>query len=998
MNKKLLTAICCILFFTTNAQFVTICDTVAGKKGTGKFQQLNLDSRAFLASDTNQIEIVSSAWTCNATGDPICNFRALFRYDLSQIPVNATIQSASLFLYAKTNALNGNLGNPMFGSANTSLLQKVIAPWNPAATGWNNQPLTTTSNQKTLPQSSSTVQNYVVDVKDFVQDWVNNPAGNYGMLLRLQTEQYYNSMIFNSGSAPDDKTPKLVICYEIPSPCSNGLQIRPANGVIDITGISGIPILNVQVRNSSGVIVFNQDFVNPPSTVSTTLLNPGNYTVKVTALTLNRSEICNREQNVNVKGNGTTPILTVADRSIDENAGSVNIQVVASAPSSVPVTVQYATANVTATAGQDYVQTTGTVTIPAYTDSWSFSVPITNDATPEPSETFSVALSNPVNAVIGDGDAIVTIIDDDQGQTGCDTVRFTGGQGNINITGLVAPIIMVQVSNSSWATIFSQIYYNSPGAVTVPNLPAGVYNVRVNFYTSGWQGICNKEAYVTVASSGLPTVSVNNYNFNEGAGTQTIQVCLSAPATQTVTVSYASENGTATAGQDYAAVSGSVTILPGETCKNISISITDDATIEQTESFKIVLSNAVNATLDNSKGTITIIDNDQQGVPCDNVSFSGQAGSILVSNVVAPVAMIQVSNSSWATVFSQVYNNINGNVTIPSLAAGQYQVRVYLYNANWTLICEKSAFVTVSGSGGTLPTISLSDLTVAENLGFANVQLSLSSPSTLPITVGVSTRNGSAQFGSDYNSNNFFLTIPAGQTRVSLTYQIIDDNIIESTEHFYVIITSPVNAVLGKDSAKVTITDDDQCPAGAICTTLPCGVSTVNLNSLYSVSNLPAGAAVSWHSGTPASDLNKLSGAQISSASAGTYYAAISVGNCYSSTITVIVLSQTCAGSTANRMAIQEETHVLGKSRVSVFPNPFSNTLRISFEGIKEEQVMISLMDLFGRQISSRMVTVKPGKNQVLLEGFPQLTPGNYLVRVASRDAVEVFKLIKQDR
>jgi hypothetical protein len=59
---------------------------------------------------------------------------------------------------------------------------------------------------------------------------------------------------------------------------------------------------------------------------------------------------------------------------------------------------------------------------------------------------------------------------------------------------------------------------------------------------------------------------------------------------------------------------------------------------------------------------------------------------------------------------------------------------------------------------------------------------------------------------------------------------------------------------------------------------------------------------------------------------------------------------------------------------------------------------MISLMDLFGRQISSRMVTVKPGKNQVLLEGFPQLTPGNYLVRVASRDAVEVFKLIKQDR
>lgn len=991
-----------MLFFSTCfsalGQTIIKCDTIYGDIASGKFKHLNLDSRNTLFSDSTQIEMVAGAWTCNATGSPTCNFRGLFRYELSQIPSNATITSANLYLYAKTNALNGNPGNPMFGSANTSLLQRVTSAWTVTETGWNNQPSTTTTNQKTLPQSVSTVQDYVVNVTDFVQGWVSNPSSNYGMLLRLQTEQYYNSMIFHSGSGPVEKRPGLIICYEYPSLCFNGPQIRPANGVIDITNISGIAMLNVQVRDTSGVTVYNQTFNNPPSTVSTSLVSPGNYTVKITVLTANGTEICNREQNVNVKGDGTTPVLTVADRSIDENAGLVNIQVVASAPSSVPVTVQYATSNITATAGQDYVQTSGTVTIPAYIDSWSFSIPITNDATPEPSETFSVTLSNPVNAVIGDGNAIVTIIDDDQGQTGCDTVRFVGGQGNINITGLVAPIIMVQVSNSSWATIFSQIYYNSPGAVTVPNLPAGVYNVRVNFYTSGWQGICNKEAYVTVASSGLPTVSVNNYNFNEGAGTQTIQVCLSAPATQTVTVSYASENGTATAGQDYAAVSGSVTILADETCKNISLNITDDANTEQTESFKIVLSNAVNATLDNSKGTITIIDNDQPGVPCDNVSFSGQAGSILVSNVVSPVAMIQVSNSSWATIFSQVYNNINGNVTIPSLAAGQYQVRVYLYNANWTLICEKSAFVTVSGSGGTLPTISLSDLTVAENLGFANVQLSLSSPSTLPITVGVSTRNGSAQFGSDYNSNNFFLTIPAGQTRVSLTYQIIDDNIIESTEHFYVIITSPVNAVLGKDSAKVTITDDDQCPAGAICTTLPCGVSTVNLNSLYSVSNLPAGAAVSWHSGTPASDLNKLSGAQISSASAGTYYAAISVGNCYSSTNTVIVLSQTCAGSAAGRIATEEEKHVPGKSRVSVFPNPFSNALRINFEGTKEELVMISLMDLFGRQISSRMVTVKPGKNQVLLEGFPQLTPGNYLVRVASRDAVEVFKLIKQDR
>jgi len=76
-----------------------------------------------------------------------------------------------------------------------------------------NQPTATSDNQKTLAQSTSNVQDYVVDVTDFVQDWVNHPETNYGMLLRLVTEQYYNSMVFNSGQAPDSLKPKLEICY-----------------------------------------------------------------------------------------------------------------------------------------------------------------------------------------------------------------------------------------------------------------------------------------------------------------------------------------------------------------------------------------------------------------------------------------------------------------------------------------------------------------------------------------------------------------------------------------------------------------------------------------------------------------------------------------------------------------------------------------------------------------------------------------------------------------
>jgi hypothetical protein len=205
------------------------CVSIKGDRTSGKFRQLVLDSNAPYAADSTQPEIVAAAWTCNSGGYPTCNLRGLFRYDVSSIPAGSVVTSAKLYLYAKTNNINGNYGNPTFGTANTSLLQKVTANWNMAGTGWANQPTATTTSQKTLAQSTSTAQNYVVDVTDFVQDWVNQPASNYGMLLRLQTETYYNSLIFNSGQALDSLKPRLEICYKTtppPTTCTNSVVIK----------------------------------------------------------------------------------------------------------------------------------------------------------------------------------------------------------------------------------------------------------------------------------------------------------------------------------------------------------------------------------------------------------------------------------------------------------------------------------------------------------------------------------------------------------------------------------------------------------------------------------------------------------------------------------------------------------------------------------------------------------------------------------------------------
>lgn len=223
--KKIVQLFFCLLSIIIETQAQTTCVTIKGDPNSGLFSQLLLDSKYGYAADYAQTEIVSAAWTCSAAGFPTCNFRGLFKYDVSAVPSNAIITSAKLYLYAKTNNINGLSGSPTYGTANTSLLQKVTQSWSVTGTGWLNQPAATSANQKTLAQSTGNAQNYTVDVTDFVQGWVSDPATNYGMLLRLASEQYYNSMIFNSGQAADELKPRLEICYTIP--VGNCVIIKP---------------------------------------------------------------------------------------------------------------------------------------------------------------------------------------------------------------------------------------------------------------------------------------------------------------------------------------------------------------------------------------------------------------------------------------------------------------------------------------------------------------------------------------------------------------------------------------------------------------------------------------------------------------------------------------------------------------------------------------------------------------------------------------------------
>ena len=112
---------------------------------------------------------------------------------------------------------------------------------------------------------------------------------------------------------------------------------------------------------------------------------------------------------------------------------------------------------------------------------------------------------------------------------------------------------------------------------------------------------------------GPPGISVADARVDEAAdATVDFAVSLSRAASETVTVDYATADGTATAGSDYTATSGALTFAPGDTAKTVSVPVLDDAIDEDHETFTLTLSNPSggNAWLSDAEATGTIENSD----------------------------------------------------------------------------------------------------------------------------------------------------------------------------------------------------------------------------------------------------------------------------------------------------------------------------------------------------------------------------------------------------
>jgi probable HAF family extracellular repeat protein len=136
---------------------------------------------------------------------------------------------------------------------------------------------------------------------------------------------------------------------------------------------------------------------------------------------------------------------------------------------------------------------------------------------------------------------------------------------------------------------------------------------------------------LTPVAAGTPVINIGDASVTEGhTGTRaaSLTVTMSPAATQPVTVSYSTGNGSATAGTDYQSASGTVTFDAGQTSKTISIPVNGDRAGEVNETLMVNLSLVGGgAVIADGQGTATIVDDEPRVTINDLTRNEGNSGT-----------------------------------------------------------------------------------------------------------------------------------------------------------------------------------------------------------------------------------------------------------------------------------------------------------------------------------------------------------------------------------
>ena len=267
------------------------CFTLQPHEGCGK-DALVWNAPGFANGTTNYGSdgaMGAHAWTNNGTPDTA---RTLLDFDLTVIPANAVITSASLSLYNNPTTSYAGGAHSWLSGPNNGLLQRITSYWDEKTVTWMTQPTSTIVNQVSIPASTNIHQDYLnIDVTTLVSDMYINPLNSFGFMIRLEDEQFYRALVFASCNYPVmAKNPKLEFCYSIPDGIADlsespfSIYPNPAHDGFYV-GLKNVQSnVTVEVYNVVGEKISEEvDYVNSISSKDISIKNipPGIYFVRI---------------------------------------------------------------------------------------------------------------------------------------------------------------------------------------------------------------------------------------------------------------------------------------------------------------------------------------------------------------------------------------------------------------------------------------------------------------------------------------------------------------------------------------------------------------------------------------------------------------------------------------------------------------------------------------------------------------------------------------------
>ncbi len=343
-----------------------------------------------------------------------------------------------------------------------------------------------------------------------------------------------------------------------------------------------------------------------------------------------------------------------------------------------------------------------------------------------------------------------------------------------------------------------------------------------------------------------PAFSVDDVSVAEGNADTTLAtftVTLSAPSGKLVEVLVGTANGTATAGEDYVAIAPPVALsfpAGGTTLtRDVTVRVIGDGVVEPDETYFVNLSAPQNATVADSSGIGTIVNDD--GVPVasvDDVSVAeGDAGSVnatftvtLSAATVSAVRVVALTQNVTATAGVDYTAAGPDTLLFPPLATQRtltvpvlgdlvdefdetFHVRLA---AAFSAVVGDSIGNAVIVDDDAEPSLSVNDVSVSEgnaDTTLATFAVSLSARSEKPVQVLYGTRDGTAAAGEDYVAiaPPGSVTFAVGDTILtrSVAVRVIGDAAVEENETFFLDLSASLHAALADSIGEGTIVNDD---------------------------------------------------------------------------------------------------------------------------------------------------------------------------------------------